>query len=137
MTPGESHNEWYQYYRSNFTFLTKHWNISKEFFIPNDITLYRYSPSGITNDEISFALFVNGICKIILSRSNFVAYLAIQFYLLLSPYLSYIDIVLKFFHILVLQEYWVLSESRIQLKSVLVGGVIILALSISSHEQTQ
>ena len=45
-------------------------------------------------------------------------------------------IVLIFFHILVLQEYWVLTESRILLKPVL-GGVRIVALSISSHEQTQ
>ena len=40
------------------------------------------------------------------------------------------------FHILVLQEYWVLTESRIPLKPVL-GGVIIVALSIGPHEQTQ
>ena len=33
-------------------------------------------------------------------------------------------------------EYWVLTESRIPLKSVL-GGVRIVALSIGSHEQTQ
>ena len=37
-----------------------------------------------------------------------------------------------FFHILVLKEYWVLTESRILLKPVL-GGVRIVALSISSH----
>ena len=43
---------------------------------------------------------------------------------------------LTFFHILVLQEYWVLKESRIPLKPVL-GGVRIVALSISSQEQTQ
>ena len=44
----------------------------------------------------------------------------------------------RLFHFLVLQEYWVLTESRILLKPVL-GGVriIIVALSISSHEQTQ
>ena len=47
----------------------------------------------------------------------------------------YIDIVLIFFHILVLQEYWVLTESRIPLKPVL-GDVRIVAFSISSHEQT-
>ena len=47
-----------------------------------------------------------------------------------------IDIVLIFFHILVLQEYCVLTESRIPFKPVL-GGVRIVALSISSHEQTQ
>ena len=41
-----------------------------------------------------------------------------------------------FFHILVLQEYWVLTESRITLKPVLVGMTIV-ALSISAHEQTQ
>ena len=41
-----------------------------------------------------------------------------------------------FFHILVLQEYWVLTERRIPLKPVL-GGVRIVALCISSHEQTQ
>ena len=40
------------------------------------------------------------------------------------------------FHILVLQEYWLLTESKIQLKSVLVG-VRILTPSISSQEQTQ
>ena len=40
------------------------------------------------------------------------------------------------FHILVLKEYWVLTESRIPLKPVL-GDVRIVALSISSHEQTQ
>ena len=41
-----------------------------------------------------------------------------------------------FFLILVLQEYWVLTESRIPDKLVL-GGVRIIALSISFHEQTQ
>ena len=40
------------------------------------------------------------------------------------------------FHILVLQEYQVLMESRKPLKPVL-GGVKIVALYISSHEQTQ
>ena len=40
------------------------------------------------------------------------------------------------FHILVLQEYWVLGEGGVPLKPVL-GGMIIVALSISSHEQTQ
>ena len=48
----------------------------------------------------------------------------------------YIDIVLIFFHILVLQEYWVLTESRISFKPVLVG-VRIVALRISSHKQTK
>ena len=43
---------------------------------------------------------------------------------------------LIFFHILVLQEYWVLVESRIPLKQVL-EGVNIFALSVSSHAQTQ
>ena len=38
--------------------------------------------------------------------------------------------------ILVLWQYWVLVKSRIPLKMVL-GGVRIAALSISSHEQTQ
>ena len=47
-----------------------------------------------------------------------------------------IDIVLIYFHILVLQKFWVLTESRIPLKSVLVV-VRIVALSINSHEQTQ
>ena len=41
-----------------------------------------------------------------------------------------------FFQIKVLQEYWVLAESRIPLKPVLVG-VRIVALSIVSHEETQ
>ena len=45
-------------------------------------------------------------------------------------------IVLIFFHILVLQQYWVLMESRIPLKPVL-RGIRIVALSISSYEQTQ
>ena len=47
-----------------------------------------------------------------------------------------IDIMLIFLHILVLQEYWVLTETRIPLKPML-GGVKIVALSVSSHEQTQ
>ena len=41
-----------------------------------------------------------------------------------------------FFHILVLQEYWILKESIMPLKPVLVG-MRIVALSIRSHEQTQ
>ena len=41
-----------------------------------------------------------------------------------------------YLHILVLQEYWVLTESRIRLKPVL-GSVRIVALTINSHEQTQ
>ena len=48
---------------------------------------------------------------------------------------QYIDIVL-FFHFIVFQEYWVLTESKIPLKRVL-GGIRIVALSISSHEQAQ
>ena len=40
------------------------------------------------------------------------------------------------FHTLVLRAYWVQTESRITLKLVL-GSVRIVALSISSHEQTQ
>ena len=35
----------------------------------------------------------------------------------------------RFFHILILREYLVLTESRIQLKPVLIGGVRIVALS--------
>ena len=46
------------------------------------------------------------------------------------------DIVLIFFYILVLQEYWVLAEIRIPLKLVL-EGMRIVALSITSHEQNQ
>ena len=42
-----------------------------------------------------------------------------------------VDIVLIFFHILILQEYWVLMESRKTLKPVLVG-MRIFVLSISS-----
>ena len=49
--------------------------------------------------------------------------------------LSY-DIVFIYFHILVLQKYWALTESIISLKPVL-GGMRIVALSINSHEQTQ
>ena len=41
--------------------------------------------------------------------------------ILLSLNFLYIDIVLIFFHILVLQEYGVLTESRIPLKPVLEG----------------
>ena len=44
-----------------------------------------------------------------------------------------LNIVLIFFHILVIKEYWVLMESRILLKLVL-GDMRIVALSISSHE---
>ena len=40
------------------------------------------------------------------------------------------------FHILVLQEYLVLTESRMLLKPVL-GGVKMVALSVSSHEQNR
>ena len=47
-----------------------------------------------------------------------------------------IDKVLIFFHNLVFQEYWVLTESRIPIKPML-RGVRIVAISISSHEQTQ
>ena len=53
---------------------------------------------------------------------------------------------LVLFHILVLQKYWVLTESRIPLYWVLaesriplkpvLGGMRIVAISISSHEQT-
>ena len=53
----------------------------------------------------------------------------------LQRFEGYINIVLIFFHVLVLQEYWVLTESRIPLKLVL-GGVRIVALSSSSREQT-
>ena len=50
----------------------------------------------------------------------------------LQRFEGYIDIVLIFFHVLVLQEYWVLTESRIPLKLVL-ECVRIVALSSSSH----
>ena len=49
--------------------------------------------------------------------------------------LLYIDIVLILFHILILQENWVLAETSIPLKPLL-AGVRIVALSISSHEHT-
>ena len=45
-------------------------------------------------------------------------------------------LVLIFFHILFLQKYWVLTESRIRLKPVL-GGVRIVAHSNNSYGQTQ
>ena len=48
----------------------------------------------------------------------------------------YIDIVLRFSHILAIWKYFVLAESTIPLKPV-VGGVRIVELSIRSHEQTQ
>ena len=58
-------------------------------------------------------------------------------YIYLQPMLMsfspYIDIVMILFHILVLDEYWILKESRIPLKPVL-GGVRIVALSITSHD---
>ena len=47
-----------------------------------------------------------------------------------------IDIVLIFFHYLVLQEHWELKDSKITLKTVL-GGMGIVALSIGCHEQNQ
>ena len=61
-----------------------------------------------------------------------------DFYILVTSFFfkMCINIVLKLFTILVLQEYWVLTESRILLKPVL-GEVRIIALSISSHEQTR
>ena len=43
---------------------------------------------------------------------------------------------LVFFHMLVLQEYWLLTEIRIPLKLV-VKYLRIVALFISSHEQTK
>ena len=45
---------------------------------------------------------------------------------------------LIFFHILVFRDYWVLTENRIHVPFKPVqGGVRIVALSISSHEQIQ
>ena len=46
--------------------------------------------------------------------------------------LLYLTCLSHFFHILVLQEYWVLMENRIPLKLVL-GSLRTVALSISSH----
>ena len=46
----------------------------------------------------------------------------------MPPLKQVLDIVLIFFHTLVLQEYWVLTESRIPL-----GGVRIVALSIMNR----
>ena len=48
----------------------------------------------------------------------------------------YFNIVLICVPILVLQEYWALTEIRIGLKPVL-GGLRIVAHSINSHEQTE
>ena len=62
--------------RLNIKLLTKRWNVAREFFIPNGITLYWNNLSGVTNAEISYALFVRGICQNPLSRSNLVPYLA-------------------------------------------------------------
>ena len=47
-----------------------------------------------------------------------------------------IDLVLIFFHILDFLEHWVLRESIIPLKPV-IGGMRVVALSISSHKKTQ
>ena len=55
---------------------------------------------------------------------------------MITPAISLFSLKLMFFHILVLKEYWVLTERRIPRKPVL-GGVKIVALSISTHEQTQ
>ena len=67
-------------------------------------------------------------------QAHFEGYCWIQIHCFLRP--PSIDILLIFFHSLVLQEYWVLTESRILLEPVLKGGRIV-ALSISSHEKTQ
>ena len=47
---------------------------------------------------------------------------------------GWLNIVLIFFHILIIPEHWVLPKSRIPAQLVL-GGVRIVALSISSHKQ--
>ena len=47
-----------------------------------------------------------------------------------------IKYVLIFFHVLVLQEYWILAEDRIPLKLVL-ECVRVVVFSINSYEQTQ
>ena len=51
----------------------------------------------------------------------------------MTGYNQHLNIVLIFFHILVIKEYWALMESRILLKLVL-GDVRIVELSVSSHE---
>ena len=58
-------------------------------------------------------------------------------YRILKPFSSCINIVLVFFHILVLRDYWVLKESSKPLELVLPRVVRIVALSIISHEQIQ
>ena len=47
-----------------------------EIFIPKGITLYWSRPSGVTNADISLALFVSGICQNPFRRSTLVAYFA-------------------------------------------------------------
>ena len=49
---------------------------------------------------------------------------------------GWLNIVLIFYHILIIPEHWVLPKSRIPAQLVL-GGVRIVAPSISSHEQAQ
>ena len=73
----------------------------------------------------TFSLFLKDLFFQIIQRSQQLLLCHVE----LVNFSPYIDIVLAFFHILVLQEYWVWMESRIQLKLVL-GG-------ISSYKQTQ
>ena len=69
-----------------------------------------------------FAIFLTCIKRQLVLKTNFRSFCEWPF--------------LTGFHILVLQEYWVMTESRILLKPVL-GSVRIVALSVRSHEQTQ
>ena len=79
-----------------------------------------------------FSLFLKDLFFQIILRSQQLSLCCVELVKLLPIHRYRVDI----FHILVLQEYWVLTESRIPLKPVL-GSVRIVALSIRSHEQTQ
>ena len=80
-----------------------------------------------------FSLFLKNLFFQIIKRSQQLSLFLCGVGKTFSPCIA---IVLIFFHILVLQEYLVGRESRIPLQPV-IGHVRIVALSISSHEQTQ
>ena len=82
-----------------------------------------------------FSLFLKDPFFQIIKRSQQLSLFRVELvnFLPVHQYRRSVDI---FFHIFVLQEYWVLTEGRIPLKPVL-RGVTIVALFISSHAQTQ
>ena len=79
-----------------------------------------------------FSLFLKDPFFQINERSQQLSLCRVELVKLLIVHRYSVDI----FHILVLNEYLVPTESRILLKPVL-GGMRIIALSISSHDQIQ